>query len=585
MPMSKDTICALLQECIKKKDLAAGRPLHSLIIGNEFSDINILSDHLIRLFATCQNLFEANLVFCNITDPSVFSWEAIISAHVALKQQEVALTLYHSMCVEGIDPNRCVFLTMLKACGIEGKGVVQGRLLHEEIIRTGFDSEKAVVNTLIDMYAKLGSLDEAQKLFDMLLTRDIVSFGAMITGYTLCGHGSLALKLFERLQKEGQRPDKVTFLAILKACGSEAAIGEGRFIHDEIIRRGLQSDVLVGSTLLDMYAKSGSLEEAQKVFDALPHPTIVSWGAMIAGYAQHGRGEAALKLFESMLLSGTRPDKVTFMCTLKACGSAGAIEQGRFLHDQTIRNGYLKDAAIGSTLIDMYANCGVINEAHRVFDSAHVQDIVMWSALIAAYVQHGHGDVALEVFQEMQKSNRQPNNATFAIVLKACSSVKNITQGQLVYDQVVRSKADSDVVVGCAVVDMYCKCGSLQEASRVFETTPNQDVVLWGSLIAGYSQHGFGLPALLLFEKMQKKGLKSSSIIFSSVLKACTSIGALEEGRFIYDQIVKNKFESDIVIGNALVDMYSSCECLEEAHKVFDQVVCLDRISWNALIA
>ncbi|MCO5588039.1 hypothetical protein L7F22_041993 [Adiantum nelumboides] len=584
MLVPKDSIRSL-QECIQKKDLVTGRLLHSRIISEKFSEINIVKDHLIRLFAATENLLEANLVFCNISDPSVFSWEAIISAHVTVKQQETAFELYRCMRREGIELNRCVFLTLLKGCGINGKGVVQGRILHEEIIQSGFDSDITVANTLIDVYAKLGSLDEAQKVFDRLCARDVVSFGALITGYTLYGHGSLALKLFEKLHQEDKKPDKVTYLAILKACGSEAAIREGRFIHDEVIRRGFHSDVHVGSTVLDMYARSGSLEEGQKVFDALSHPTIVTWGALIAGYAQHGRGEAALKLYEDMLGSGIKPDKVTFMCTLKACGSSTAIGQGRFLHDQVIKNGYLKDAAIASTLIDMYANCGNLMEAHNVFACASVKDEVMWSALIAAYTQHDHGEVALEVFQKMQKSSVRPTNATYAVVLKACGISKCVTQGQLVYDQVLKSSADSDLVVSSAVVDMYCKCGSLQEASRVFDTIRNQDVILWGSIISGYSQNGFGLLALLLFEKMQKKGIKPSSFVFSSVLKACTTIKALGEGRLTHEQIMKNKLESDVVIGNALVNMYSTCENLEEAQKVFDNVVCLDIISWNVLIA
>lgn len=585
MPVSKDTIYSLLQGCIHKKDLAGGRHVHSLIISSGLGHVNILSDHLIRLFAFCENLLEANLVFCNIAEPSVFSWEAIISAHVSLGQRDKALTLYHAMQIEGVDPNRCIFLAMLKACGGDGKSVKQGRLIHEEIIRSGVDSDKAVMNSLIDMYAKLGSLDEARKLFDELPNRDVVSFGAMIAGYTLHGHGSLALELFEKLQQQGERPDKVTFLTTLKACSSEAAIQQGRLIHDEIITRGLQSDVVIGSSLLDMYAKCGSLEEARKVFDVLLNRNIVSWSAMIAGYAQHGHGVAALKLYESMLMGGVRPDKVTFLCTLKACGCTGVIDRGRLIHDQIIRNGYISDAVIGSALLDMYANCGGLNEARKVFDSSVGQDVVTWSSLIAAYTQHGHGDVALKLFREMQEGGRRPNNATFASILKACGSIGDIAQGRLIYDQIIRNGLDVDVIVGSTVVDMYSKCGSLREAQRVFDILPNLDVISWGSMIDGYAQHGYGLPALLLFEKLQKKGIKSSNIIFSSVLKACARVGALEQGQLIYDQIVRNNLDLDVVIGNTLVDMYSSCESLEEARKVFDQVLYPDMVSWNAMIA
>ena len=374
------------------------------------------------------------------------------------------------------------------------------------------------------------------------------------------------------LHEQDEKLDKVTFLTTLKACSNEASIRQGRLIHGELIESGFESAMLIGSAVIDMYAKCGSLEEAQRTFDILQNRNIISWGALISGYAQHGYGNVVLQLYNEMVMSNIVPDKVIFVCALKACGSIQSIVHGKYIHNQIIRMGHISDPIVSSALIDMYGNFGSLNEAQKVFDSLPVQVVAIWNALICSYTRHNQGHSTLKHFQEIQKGTIKPNNAILASVLKACSTIGDTMQGLILYDQVIRSGMNSDAIVGSSVVDMYSNHGAIQEAQKLFDISPKKDVVLWGSLIVGYGQNGYGLLALLVFEKMQKKHVKPSSFIFSSVLKSCTMIGALE-GQLIYDQILKNGLESDVIIGNALVNLYSTCESLEEARNIFDRVV------------
>eukprot|EP00249_Psilotum_nudum_P015890 c25573_g1_i1 orf=605-1504(+) len=253
IPISRKIAHSLLKVCTGKRDLEAVMRVQSLIVSSGLDSIAVLGDHLIRLFAACGRLLEANRVFCKVAKPSVYTWNAIISANADLGQAERALELYHKMEQSTVKCSKYIYVSVLKACTQTGN-LSQGRLIHGQIIEHGLNSDVFIGSTLIDMYAKCGNLKEACNVFDKLPTRDVVTWGAMIAGYALHGHGDSALELFQKMQEKGTKPDIVTFLSALKACGSIGAIEQGRLIHDQIIHSGLKLDVPIRTALVDMYA-------------------------------------------------------------------------------------------------------------------------------------------------------------------------------------------------------------------------------------------------------------------------------------------------------------------------------------------
>eukprot|EP00250_Pteridium_aquilinum_P002479 c12695_g2_i1 orf=127-786(+) len=193
-----DIIHNLLKECTKNKDLAAGRQLNSLMMRNGLNSDTFLSDHLIRMFAACGRLLDANHAFNNVRKPSIYTWNAILSAHANLGWSSRALELYDKMKQKGFEPDSVTFLCMLRAC-CDMRGTGQGMLIHDHVIRDGLHLDSTIGNAVLDMYCKCGHLEEAQKVFNTLKNRTVVSWGALMAGYVQHGHGVYTLELFKRM--------------------------------------------------------------------------------------------------------------------------------------------------------------------------------------------------------------------------------------------------------------------------------------------------------------------------------------------------------------------------------------------------
>lgn len=583
IPLSRDKISSLLHECSKKKDITSGRIVHSLMISSGLKSIALLGDFLIRLFASCGSFLEANLVFCEVMEPSIYTWHAIISGHSMHGYSKRALELFYNMQKEHIKPGRCTFLCILKVCGSTG-AVLQGMLVHDQIIASGLEAELSIGSTLIDMYGKCGNINEAYTVFERLHTRDLVCWSTMIAGYAQGGQSLAALELFEKMKEKGVKPDRAVFLCVLKACGNLGAFRQGKLTHGQVTEDTLESDVAIGSALVDMYARCGSVEDAQRVFDLLEYPDVVSWSALITGYSQHGCCHYTLDLFDRMQVGGIKPDKVMLVSILKACSGVGAIGHGILMHEKIIRAGFESDAFIEGALIDMYIKCGSLEDAHRMFDRLPDRNLILWNAMLAGYVQHEKGDYVLELYDKMLLEGIKPDKSTFVHILKACSFIGDIGQGKLIHDKVISYGFQSDLAIGNALIDMYIKCGCIEIGRQVFDDLANRNLVTWNSIIAGYAQHGHELLAFEFFEQMQEEGVTPDNITFSCIVKACASIRALGQGRVIHEQILATGLESDVFVGTAIVDMYAECGSLEEVHQVFCKLPNKNVVCWNTII-
>lgn len=530
-------------------------------------------------------LKKAALYPCSVRQaPSAsYEWQQLICAHVHSGANREAIELYQKV-QDSIKPTQPLFLSLLKACA--GAGFLkQGRHIHNLLIRNGYPSDGVIGNTLINMYAKCGTLCESHKIFNTLSKRSAVSWSAIISGYVQHGEALKAIELFDTMQQQGVKPSKTSFLSTLKACGSTCHIEKGRLLHDQILRSELRSDIIMGSTILDMYAKCGSLHEARKVFDGLPSTDVVSWNALLAGYSQNGEGHLCLECYEIMQQKGFKPTKTTFICTLKACTHILGIDEGRLIHDQMIRMSVIVDEAIASSLICMYGSCRKLLEACSVFDKHSKQIVNLWSVMISMCVQQGRDLLALELFDELQCSFKAVDKVSYLSTLKACGNLKLVVQGEMIHDQILRNSKEFDVMLGSALVDMYCNCGLLEAARVVFDRLSERNEVSWGAMIAGYAEHGHGLIALNLYKDMQNEGVSANRALFLSTLKACSSLADILEGRLVHDHIFSTGLDSDVAIESTLVDMYAKCEGMKEALFCLNKMKTRDMVPWNAMMA
>jgi pentatricopeptide repeat protein len=525
----------------------------------------------------------AQRIFHELPVRNVVSWSALITGYAKQGLCEEALNYSEQMRCEGLSPNAITYNGILKACG----SIEMGRQIHDEITSQGLLENNTILgNALVDMYTRHGRMSEASQVVAGIPMRDVVTWSALIAGYAEQGYLEKALESLKQMQLEGLFPNMITYICILRAC---TEIEVGKEIYGEIAKKGLlQNDIALETALVDMYAKSGLLEEARLVLDGLDVRDIVSWTALISGYVQKGQNEEALNCFERLKQEHLAPNAVTFSCILKACASIGAIDKGRQIHDEIASNDMMKnDVVLGSSLVDMYARCGMPARAHDVLFELPVRNIASWSALISGYAQHGEGREVIKCIEQMRREGISPNAITFTSILNGCGISGAIDWGKRLHDEIVSTGLlEKDHLLQVALVNMYIKCGALAKAREAIEELSVKCPTLWTSLISGYAQQGQGMEALNCFEQMQSQGISPNSITLLCVLNACCHSGLVDEGQMYFTNMSK-KYG---VLPNAehyttMVDLYGRAGHLDKAVDLIRNMSSLDhRPAWNALL-
>ncbi|KAH7276965.1 hypothetical protein KP509_39G028600 [Ceratopteris richardii] len=280
-----------------------------------------------------------------------------------------------------------------------------------------------------------------------------------------------------------------------------------------------------------------------------------------------------------------RADKFIYICIIRVCNAEGALLQGQLVHTLLIEGNLRLDKDVLKVLIDMYAMCGCISDACRVFESSSYQDALSWGVLISACVEGGHSQLAFRSFTKMQELGLTPDGATIACILKACGCNDDILQSKLIHHHLISEDDYLDSKIGNILISTYFKCGLLREAAYVFEQVPNLTVTSWDSIISGYSRNGYGFQALEYFQKMQAQGTAPGPSTFACALKSCGIEQLSCQGRLLHDQIVRNGIEKNLVVGNSLVDMYANCGGFSDAQNVFMNMTLKDKISWGAILS
>lgn len=512
------------------------------------------------------------------------AWTSLIQGQVQGERWQLALSTYQEMQHSRVHPSTFTYVSLLKAC-TKLTDIETGKQLHVQIAQMGCDGNLYVGRMLMSMYVKCGTLPEAQVVFAKLPIKNVVSWNALIAGYAEHGPYECALDCFEKMQLEGVAPNSITLASVIKVCRASRAFDKGREIHMMLAQNSHELDLSVGNTFIGMYAKCGSLSEAQEVFNKLPARDVVSWTALMSGYAEHGPAEKALECFCQMEQHSISPNAITFACVLKACGSIGDLKKGQEIHVYIVNEQYENDAVVGNSLVDLYAKCGSLTEAHEIFEELTVQDVVSWTALITGYAEHGYGQEALRTFDNMQNENIAPDAVLYACSVKACSLEGATDRGLSLHVEIASEGFERDLTISNTLIGMYAKFNMLTEAEDMFNMLPERNVVSWTALIAGYSEHGHGEPVLSCFEQMQIEGIFPNDVTYCCVLKACGSTGALEKGIKLHQEISEKGLERESSIGTTLVGMYSKCGSLLRAQKAFDQLLVQDVTAWTAIIA
>eukprot|EP01018_Ginkgo_biloba_P007202 Gb_06523 [translate_table: standard] len=560
--------CCLLQGCAKMKALHEGKQLHAHVFKTGFDLDLFLVNNLISMYVRCGSLLDARHVFDKSATRNLVTWSTMIAGYSHLGYGREAFMLFRQMQREGVNSDEFTFAIVAKASA-SLDDLEQGKQVHAYVIKSRYEEDDFICNALLDVYAKCGHIDDARKVFDRAPKRNSVSWNAMIARYAQRGCRDKTLILFGQMQRAAVTPDESTFGSVLRACASLGAVQEGNIIHAHIIKSGFDSDIVVGSVIVDLYAKCGNVDDARRMFDQLPEQNIVSWNSIIGGYSHHGNGEEALQLYCEMHQVGIKPDEFTFASiVLGVSTSPAASEQGKVVHALIIKVGFALDVFVASTLITMYAKCGSINEACNVFDSIWEPDIVLWSTMVAAYTHNGHGEEALKFFCRMQQTDTKPTQFIYSSILGGCASLAALEEGKQVHAHTIITGFASDMTTNNALVTMYAKCGCIECAQEVFKRMSKRDVISWNAMIAGCAQHGNGKYALQLFKQMQQTGMKPDHITFIGILSACSHVGLVDEGlQYFYSMSGDHGITPSLEHYACMVDLLGRAGRLNEAEE------------------
>ncbi|MQL82412.1 hypothetical protein Taro_014887 [Colocasia esculenta] len=579
------TFSNFLSKCAGPGAFCHGTQIHAHLAkaGLLFPASSPFRSHLVGLYVRCGQPRLARRLFDELPNPDVVSWSALVSACTSNGLNAEALSAFRCMHSSGARCNEFTFPSLFKACS----GLFDfeaGLQIHGVVVVTGFESDVFVANSLMTFYAKFGLVSESQKLFDGVAGRNVISWNTILSSHVQNGLIDEAFVLFRDMVSGGTSPNEFTLSSMVNACTDSQDLRWGSVVHGYLSRLGYNSDAFTANALVDMYAKLGDLDCAEVAFGEITCPDVVSWNSFIAGCVLHGCYSWALDLFGAMKRSAAVPNMFTLSSMLTACAGTERLDAGQQIHSALTKMGCESDVFVGVGLIDMFSKCDCIGEARAFFDSMLEHDQITWNAMISGYAHSGNHEEAVSLFTKMRKEELSINRTTLSAVLKSAAGLQDGVLSGQVQTLAIRFGLLSDVHVINGLVDVYGKCGYVDDARRVFEECPSWDVVAFTSMISSYAQSGQAEEGLKLFLEALNKELKPDAFVYSSLFNACASLSAYEQGKQIHAHATKSGFLLDKFAGNSLVYMYARCGSIEDASSSFSEIQDRETVSWSAMI-
>lgn len=489
------TYIGLLRRCTDLKDAVSGKQVHTHITRSCIQPTTILTNAILNMYIKCGHLRDAFHVFNNASSRvrDRYTWGIMLGGYSKHQCFQEVLHIYEQMRNEGVIPDKFMFTNVINACA-NLRLLESGKQVHADLLKCGIKTDIILANTLIDMYAKCGSVRQARELFDKMDIRDVVTWNAMIGGYARDGHFVEAFELFQQMSQGALKPDPVTYINILTACSNPEALTFGRRVHVQIVGSRFQSDVRVATALVNMYAKCGSIQDAQQVFDKMVTRNIYTWNVLIGAYAEIGCGDKAFEFLTKMQQRqhGVEPDAITFLAILNPRATSGALEWVKDVHAQVQKAGLQSDVRVGNALINMFAKSGNISDARDVFEKMAERDLVTWSSMIGGLALHGYGQEALQLFEHMKREGFKPNAMTMMGVLSACRHSGLVEECQQHFSAMSEQYGIVPEIehYGC-MVDVLGSAGHLDEAEDLVKNMPmDADASIWGALLGACRIHG-----------------------------------------------------------------------------------------------
>nr|XP_010908160.2 pentatricopeptide repeat-containing protein At1g14470 [Elaeis guineensis] len=530
------------------KQLHAQLILHSLHGDNHWLTLLLTRCALIHA-----PLPYARLLFESMPHPTARSFAAMFKLYSQLGTYRDMAALFARLSSLAVRPDASVYSILIKLLGRDAIS------LHAHSLKLGHASDRYVRNAIMNLYAQHGPIETAERLFDEMPERMVVDWNSMLSAYWKWDRKKEALRMFDSM------PDR---------------------------------NVISWTVMVSGLSRAGEFEVARRFFDEMPERSIVSWNAMLSGYAQNGQAEEALRLFDRMMGVGIQPNETTWVTVITACSMKGDLRCAESLVGSLTERNVNMNCFIKTALIDMYANCqslakarkifeemedrnlvswnamiaaytreGDLSAAKELFDIMPARDVVSWNSMISGYAQNGQWILAIELFKEMAiAKGLKPDEVTMSSIIAACGHLGALEFGRWLVCYINENQIRLNISGYNALIFMHSRCGSIEDARRVFREMSKRDVFSYNSLISGLASIGKCLEVLKLLKNMGEEGIKPDDITYLGVLIGCSHAGLLVEGCRVFEMI-----ESPTVDHYACkVDLLGRAGRLDEAKRVID---------------
>ncbi|KAK9183761.1 hypothetical protein WN943_024106 [Citrus x changshan-huyou] len=411
---------------------------------------------------------------------------------------------------------------------------------------------------LLSNYFKSGKIKEAENLFDEIPEKNVVSWSIVIHGYSINGFHEKSMKAFSHMMLSGLLPNSFTMVGVLVAAAGLQNLELARSIHGLMVKFGLESDVIVGTAMLDAYAKCGNIFYSYKLFEGLKNPYLVSCNAIVAGFINNKLFQQAVLLFNFFRGSGLVPNAVTMLTVIRGCVALGSRALCELIHDAAI----------------------------QIFREMECKDVISWTRMMGLFVDFEYAGDALKIFREMRKSRIICDTVALLNLISANAILGDLKRGKQLHAQVVLGGLQSEQRLSNSIIAMYSKCGDLDSSRSVFNQITERSLVSWTAIISGYVQNGCAREALNQFIKMRQEKTDSvDSITLVSILTASGELAALEICLQLHCLAFEAGFPRYRSVQNCLISSYSKCGNVDLAYIVFEEMGFLrDVVSWNTII-
>ncbi|KAL3732531.1 hypothetical protein ACJRO7_029227 [Eucalyptus globulus] len=480
----------LLKVCGDNADLRRGKEIHGQLVANGFASNVFAMTGVVNMYAKCRQVGEAYKMFDRLPHRDLVSWNTIISGYAQNCWAAPALELVLQMQEEGQRPDSITLVTVLPAVADVGSLRI-GKSIHGYAVRAGFDNLVNVSTALLDMYSKCKSVKTARVIFDRIEKRSVVTWNSMIDGYVENENPKEAVAIFEKMLDEQVEPTNVTVMGALHACADLGDLERGMFVHKLLTRLKLDSSVSVMNSLISMYSKCKRVDLAAEIFNDLREKTLVSWNAMILGFAQNGCVSEALNHFCQMHSQNVKPDTFTMVSVIPALAELSVTRQAKWIHGLVVRSCMDKNVYVMTALVDMYAKCGAVDTARKLFDMMEDRHVITWNAMIDGYGTHGLGRSAVQLFKAMQKGTVRPNDITFLCILSACSHSGLVDEGLRYFDSMKQDYGIEPTMDHYgSVVDLLGRAGRLKQAWDFIQKMPIEPgITVFGAMLGACKIH------------------------------------------------------------------------------------------------